>query len=152
MQRLTILRSPKFCPKRVNVACTIQSRYSSGSPTKTNVPADHFIKTGEKPQDPADKVGRSDEYSQSGGDDMVAQQSGASFDGTTDNDIEVQKERAGKGNVVNPLEFSPATSELSSIISEEYTSKSEERKPGDVSGQSSGRKMKTVKKTEIDFK
>ncbi|KAF3052064.1 hypothetical protein E8E11_007185 [Didymella keratinophila] len=104
-----------------------QPRHSSGSPTKTNVPADHFIKTGEKPQDPADK-------------------------GTTGNDIQTQKDRAGKGNVVNPLELSPATSELSSIISEEYTSKSEERQPGAVSGQSSGRKTKTVKKTEIDFK
>lgn len=55
-------------------------RYSSGSPTKTTTPADHFIKTGEKPADPADQVSRSYEYSQSGGDDMVAQQSGASFD------------------------------------------------------------------------
>jgi hypothetical protein len=54
--------------------------------------------------------------------------------------------------VVNPLELSPATSELSSIMSEEYTSKSEDRRPGAVSGQSSGRKIKTVRKTEIDFK
>lgn len=71
---------------------------------------------------------------------------------TTGNDIQTQKDRAGKGNVVNPLELSPATSELSSIMSEEYTSKSEERKPGDVSGHHSGRKTKTVRKTEIDFK
>lgn len=71
---------------------------------------------------------------------------------TTGNDIQTQKDRAGKGNVVNPLELSPATSELSSIMSEEYTSKSEERKPGDVSGHYSGRKAKTVRKTEIDFK
>jgi hypothetical protein len=127
-------------------------RYSSGSPTKSNLPPDHFIKTGEKPQDPRDQVGRSYEYSQSGGDDMVAQQGGASFDGTAGNDIEASKARAAKGNVVNPLEFSPATSELSKIVSEEFTSKSEDRKPGDVSGHHSGRKTKTVKKTEIDFK
>ncbi|KAJ4985479.1 hypothetical protein SVAN01_09044 [Stagonosporopsis vannaccii] len=127
-------------------------RNSSGSPTKTNVPDDHFIKTGEKPQDPRDQVSRSYEYSQSGGDDMVAQQGSASFDGTAANDPASQKLRAGKGNVVNPLEISPATSELSSVVSEEYTSKSEERKPGDVSGHHSGRKTKRVKKTEIDFK
>lgn len=59
---------------------TSDARHSSGSPTKTNVPDDHFIKTGEKPQDPRDQVSRSYEYSQSGGDDMVAQQSSASFD------------------------------------------------------------------------
>lgn len=72
--------------------------------------------------------------------------------GTTGNDVQTEKARAGKGNVVNPLELSPATSELSRIVSEEYTSKSEERQPGAVSGQSSGRKTKTVRKTEIDFK
>ena len=112
--------------------------------------ADHFIKTGEKPQDPYDQISRSYEYSQSGGDDMVAQQGGASFDG--DQSIEASKARAGKGNVVNPLELSPATGELSKIMSEEFTSKSEDRKPGDVSGHHSGRKTQTVRKTEIDFK
>jgi hypothetical protein len=66
--------------------------------------------------------------------------------------MQTQKDRAGKGNMVNPLELSPATSELSHVMSEEYTSKSEKRKPGDVSGHYSGRKTKTVKKTEIDFK
>ena len=125
-------------------------RYSSGSPTKSDVPADHFIKTGEKPQDPYDQISRSYEYSQSGGDDMVAQQGGASFDG--DQSIEASKARAGKGNVVNPLELSPATGELSKIMSEEFTSKSEDRKPGEVSGHHSGRKTQTVRKTEIDFK
>jgi hypothetical protein len=83
MQRYNLLLrssahwSTRFKPRS---CLPTQLRHSSGSPTKTNVPADHFIKTGEKPQDPADNVGRSDEYSQSGGDDMVAQQSGASFD------------------------------------------------------------------------
>lgn len=64
----------------------------------------------------------------------------------------MQKARAGKGNVVNPLEISPATSELSSVMSEEYTTKSEDRLPGAVSGHASGRKVKTVKKSKIDFK
>lgn len=82
MQRFNALRLSTHWVKQTNIvlAPQIQARYSSGSPTKTDIPADHFIKTGEKPQDPADKVGRSDEYSQSGGDDMVAQQGGASFD------------------------------------------------------------------------
>jgi hypothetical protein len=44
--------------------------------------------------------------------------------------MQTQKDRAGKGNMVNPLELSPATSELSHVMSEEYTSKSEKRKPG----------------------
>ena len=53
---------------------------------------------------------------------------------------------------MNPLELSSATSELSSIMSEEYTSKSEERQPRAVSEQSSGRKTKTIRKMEIHFK
>jgi hypothetical protein len=54
--------------------------YSSGSPTAGNNPPDHFTKTGEKEQDPAKLNTRAYEYSQSGGDDMVAAQGGASFD------------------------------------------------------------------------
>jgi hypothetical protein len=55
-------------------------RYSSGSPTAGNKPPDHFTKTGEKAQDPAELNMRGYEYSQSGGDDMVAAQESASFD------------------------------------------------------------------------
>lgn len=58
----------------------ISARHSSGSPTKTHILDDHFTKTGERPQDTRDTNIRSSEYSQSGGDDMVAQQGGASFD------------------------------------------------------------------------
>lgn len=53
-------------------------RYSSQSPTGKN-PPEHFNKTGEKEQDPVDVVMGSREYSQSGGDDVVAQQDSASF-------------------------------------------------------------------------
>jgi hypothetical protein len=53
----------------------IPIRYSSGSPTAGNA-LDHFTKTGEKEEEPA-KMSR--EYSQSGGDEMVAAQGSASF-------------------------------------------------------------------------
>jgi hypothetical protein len=82
MHQCNALRLPTRCAKQTNalLARQRQAGYSSGSPIKTKIAADHFTKTGEKPLDPADNVGCSDEYSQSGGDDMVAQQSGTSFD------------------------------------------------------------------------
>lgn len=119
MQRLPILRF------QVRLATTIrttpirllpQIRRSSGSPTAGNAPPDHFTKTGEKEEDPAKINSRSNEYSQSGGDEMVAAQSNASFSG--DVDPASQKDMAGKGNVVNPLELSPATPELSGSLEE----------------------------------
>ena len=92
-------------------------RPSSGSPSPTAVPADHFIKTGQREaSDPAKINLRSNEYSQSGGDDMVAAQTDASFG--KDTDAASTKAKAGKGNVVNPLELSPATPELSAVQKE----------------------------------
>ncbi len=44
---------------------------------------------------------------------MVAEQGRASFDHSSDTNPASQKLTAGKGNVVNPLELSPATPELS---------------------------------------
>lgn len=90
----------------------LQRTYSSGSPSPSKVPDNHFIKTGEREDsDPAKINLRSNEYSQSGGDDMVAEQQQASF--SKDADSGSSKTKAGKGNVVNPLDFSPATPELS---------------------------------------
>ena len=61
----------------------ILPRYSSGSPTpspSSQPAASHFNKTGEKDaSDPAQINIRSDEYSKSGGDDIVAEQTVASF-------------------------------------------------------------------------
>lgn len=48
---------------------------------------------------------------------MVAAQQSASFDGKDTNPA-TQKTTAGKGNVVNPLEFSPASVELSEKVEE----------------------------------
>jgi hypothetical protein len=60
----------------------LRHAYSSGSPSNSNpeLPANHFIKTGEKEPDPTKTDLRSNEYSQSGGDDMVAEQAIASFE------------------------------------------------------------------------
>jgi hypothetical protein len=55
-------------------------QYSSGSPTATPIPDDYFNKTGQKAaSDPALINMRTDEYSKSGGDDVVAEQVIASF-------------------------------------------------------------------------
>jgi hypothetical protein len=52
-----------------------------------------------------------DEYSKSGGDYYTAEQTKASFG--TDTDPQSQMETAGKGTTVNPLEISPANTEIS---------------------------------------
>jgi hypothetical protein len=77
MYRLTtsIPRHPRVLSTRI----LPQLRKSSGSPTAGNKPPDHFTKTGEKEDDPAKINSRSNEYSQSGGDEMVAAQESASF-------------------------------------------------------------------------
>ena len=98
-------------PRILSTRLLPQIRHSSGSPTTGNNPPDHFTKTGEKEQDPAKVISRSYEYSQSGGDDMVAGQGSASY--SRDTDPASQKETAGKGNAVNPLELSPASPDLS---------------------------------------
>lgn len=69
--RMTYPASTRILPRR---------HYSSGSPTPTSKPDDYFNKTGEKvAPDPALINMRSDEYSKSGGDDIVAEQVVASF-------------------------------------------------------------------------
>ncbi|KAL1596312.1 hypothetical protein SLS60_008957 [Paraconiothyrium brasiliense] len=124
--------------------------YSSGSPSPSNVPANHFIKTGEREaSDPTAVNLRRDEYSQSGGDDMVAEQSQASFSKNADSPVD-SKETAGKGNVVNPLDFSPATPELSEHT-EAWVEKGVEWTEGMRTGKGVTRKSKTVVKSEIDF-
>jgi hypothetical protein len=75
MHRLPIAR---FTATR-SLGTRVPQRYSSGSPTADNAPPDHFTKTGEKEDDPAKINLRSNEYSQSGGDEMVAAQGSASF-------------------------------------------------------------------------
>lgn len=109
------LRTP-LLPRRRCLPLLL-ARSSSGSPSPTNIPADHFIKTGDRgTSDPTQINLRSNEYSQSGGDDMVAAQTEASF--SRDTDAAETKAKAGKGNVVNPLELSPATPELSACQKE----------------------------------
>ncbi|KAJ4375973.1 hypothetical protein N0V83_001253 [Neocucurbitaria cava] len=140
---------------RVNVVPQTLStkKYSSQSPTgKNKNPPEHFNKTGEKEQDPVDVVMGSREYSQSGGDDVVAQQDSASFKNSKDTDPASQKDTAGKGNVVNPLELSPASPELSKYFDETDVSKSADREPGAKTGQGISRKAKVVEKNKIDFK
>lgn len=61
----------------------------------------------------------SDENSKSGGDDVVAEQEIASFGASQETDPALQRERAGKGNVINPLEVSPANPEVSRTVVEE---------------------------------
>ncbi|KAK3215570.1 hypothetical protein GRF29_8g468201 [Pseudopithomyces chartarum] len=125
------------------------SRPSSGSPSPSNVPDDHFIKTGQRPaSDPSEINLRSNEYSQSGGDDMVAAQGDASFGRGVD--AGASKEVAGRGNVVNPLELSPATPELSRGA-ETYVEKNVERTEDMRTGMGVTRKKKVVVKTENDF-
>lgn len=72
--RLTTIRTPRVLSTRIP-----HIRHSSGSPTAGAAPPDQFTKTGEKEEDPTKVNMRSNEYSQSGGDEMVAAQSGASF-------------------------------------------------------------------------
>ncbi|KAF2820519.1 hypothetical protein CC86DRAFT_114276 [Ophiobolus disseminans] len=127
-----------------------QIRHSSGSATAGNNPPEHFTKTGEKEQDPAKFNSRSYEYSQSGGDDIVAGQASASF--SRNSDPESQKVEAGKGNVVNPLEFSPASPDLSKTLEDKDISQGKERDASQHTGKGISRKAKTVKKSKLDFK
>ena len=59
----------------------------------------------------------SDEYSKSGGDHAAAAQQTASFN-PSDTDPASEKEVAGKGTQVNPLEMSPANREASQVRGE----------------------------------
>ncbi|KAF2652644.1 hypothetical protein K491DRAFT_718782 [Lophiostoma macrostomum CBS 122681] len=130
----------------------LRHAYSSGSPSNSNpgVPANHFIKTGEKEPDPAKIDLRSDEYSQSGGDDVVAEQAIASFERSSDTSPQLAKTSAGKGNVVNPLEISPATPELSRSFEETIVMKNVEREPNAaMSGQGITKKSLKVEKKGI---
>ncbi|KAF2032103.1 hypothetical protein EK21DRAFT_87484 [Setomelanomma holmii] len=138
-------------PRILSARALPQIRKSSGSPASGGIPLDHFTKTGEKEQDPAKVNTRSYEYSQSGGDDMVAGQSSASYDHASNNPA-VSKTTAGKGNAVNPLEFSPASPDLSKTLQDTIVSQSEERDASQHTGQGISRKAKTVKKTKLDFK
>ncbi|KAH7066535.1 hypothetical protein FB567DRAFT_260539 [Paraphoma chrysanthemicola] len=114
MNRLSTTTLPRT-PRVLSTLIIPHLRQSSGSPTAGGTPLDHFTKTGEKEQDPAKVNTRSYEYSQSGGDDMVAGQSSASYDHAS-NDPAISKTTAGKGNAVNPLEFSPASPDLSKTM------------------------------------
>ncbi|KAF2680451.1 hypothetical protein K458DRAFT_434296 [Lentithecium fluviatile CBS 122367] len=131
----------------------VHARYSSGSPTPSSVPDNHFTKTGERAESDPVKINmRSDEYSKSGGDDMVAEQEIASFGNSADTDPLSQKTQAGKGNAINPLEISPANPEVSRVVSTEYVEKNVERSPDGVrSGQGISKKAKKVEKVEIDM-
>lgn len=111
MYRLSTTLPLKRTPRALSTRLLPRIRHSSGSPTAGSKPPEHFTKTGEKEQDPAKTISRSYEYSQSGGDDIVAGQGSASY--SRDTNPESQKEEAGRGNVVNPLEFSPASPDLS---------------------------------------
>ncbi|KAJ4299610.1 hypothetical protein N0V90_004856 [Kalmusia sp. IMI 367209] len=61
---------------RITRLTPIITRHSSGSPSSSSAPDEQFIKSA------IDQ--RSYEYSQSGGDDMVASQEGASFSADAD--------------------------------------------------------------------
>lgn len=112
--RLSTSISLARMPRALSPRLLSQIRYSSGSPKAGSRSPDHFVKTGEKELDPAKVHSRSNEYSQSGGYEMVAGQETASF--SRDTDLDLQKEMAGKGNAVNPLGFSPATPGLSKAL------------------------------------
>ncbi|KAF1953465.1 hypothetical protein CC80DRAFT_551507 [Byssothecium circinans] len=118
----------------------------------TAVPG-QFNKTGEKESSDAQRIRvRSDEYSKSGGDDVVAEQEEAAFaQNAKDTDPSSQKALAGKGNMVNPLEVSPATPEVSRVMEEKVVEKNVEREPGVKSGKGVTKKAKVVKTVEIDF-
>lgn len=106
---------PRFT--RIQRLTPILTQHYSSSHSPSSTPDNTFIKTGKRPpSDPTAITQRSYEYSQSGGDDMVAEQEVASFNKDPDSDS--SKMTAGKGNVVNPLELSPATPELSVGVSE----------------------------------
>ncbi|PVH95526.1 hypothetical protein DM02DRAFT_675456 [Periconia macrospinosa] len=126
--------------------------YSSGSPSAaTSASQEKFTKTGERvsSSDPMHISLRSEEYSQSGGDDMVAAQTDASY--SRDANPASTKATAGKGNAVNPLEASPATPELSKRVDEIHVEKGVDRADGTKSGLGKTRKSKRVERTQLDF-
>ncbi|KAF2184703.1 hypothetical protein K469DRAFT_579083 [Zopfia rhizophila CBS 207.26] len=137
------------CPQFL--APRVLARYSSGSPTPASKPANTFNKTGEREDsDPKNINIRTDEYSKSGGDDIVAEQAIAAFESSKDTDPFSQKERAGKGNIINPLEVSPADPEASKIVEEKVVEKNVEGKKA-KSGKGITKKAKKVERVEIDF-
>jgi hypothetical protein len=79
LYRSRFIRAPRLgYPALIRSAPRLQ--YSSGSPTPGSKPDDFFNKTGQREaSDPALINMRSDEYSKSGGDDIVAEQTIASF-------------------------------------------------------------------------
>ncbi|KAF2205827.1 hypothetical protein GQ43DRAFT_467833 [Delitschia confertaspora ATCC 74209] len=89
-----------------------------------------------------------DEYSKSGGDDVVASNSIASF--SRDPHPEHEKEICGRGNVVNPLEVSPASREYSVVVGEHMPEM--EHHVGSWRGITEGRKGKRVVVSEVDFR
>ncbi|PSN72465.1 hypothetical protein BS50DRAFT_583999 [Corynespora cassiicola Philippines] len=119
-----MLRLPTFqltrslrAPRNLHSHHYVRCLSISGAPKKSDQ-VEHFVKTGEKgPSDPTQINVRKTEYSQSGGDDIVADNAIAAFEGAS-TDPGVEKELAGRGNTVNPLEASPATPELSSAVEE----------------------------------
>lgn len=84
-----------------------------------------------------------DEYSKTGGDQVVAEQKIASFH-PGDTKPESEMETAGKGIKINPLEISPANKEISKFSSEIKgpRQKSDEKKTGSRrDGAKKGRSM-----------
>jgi hypothetical protein len=86
----------------------------------------------------------SSEYSISGSDDAVSHESKASYGGDTS--PETQKEKAGKGNIVNPLEVSPANREVS-----KHRDKNEVEKGAEKTGDSGKRSPKKGKGFEYIY-
>ncbi|KAF2744963.1 hypothetical protein M011DRAFT_469988 [Sporormia fimetaria CBS 119925] len=93
---------------------------------------------------------RSDEYSKSGGDDIVAEQR-SSFTSIYTDPI-MEREVAGRGYVINPLDVSPASPEWSMIVEEQIVEKNADRRPGDRTGYGVTRKTKMVEKNDLDFR
>jgi len=102
-----------------------------------------------------------DEYSKSGGDDAVAENEIASFKDYQDTAPEIEKEICGKGNVINPLEVSPASREYSAVVEEKVLGKDGEvvgervvgleKQGGTRSRLGHGVKAKKVEVTQIDL-
>lgn len=95
---------------------------------------------------------RSDEYSKSGGDDVVADQVVASFKSRYTTDPAYEREIAGRGNVINPLAYSPAVPEMSAILNEQIVERNVDRDPLAKTGPGLTRKGKRVERTELDFR
>lgn len=100
-----IYRAPAFISSRANSRkISSTAHYLAKYPSSKNFSVD---------QPPVTDAGPyPDEYSKSGGDDLVARQTFASYD-KQHTTPESSKDRAGKGNDTNPLEVSPASQEVS---------------------------------------